>query len=184
MEERVVIYHMHVKDAIVTLRGRTGILASHINFGDYRRGWDFRSPGRGTVNFEEIIRALNQVNYQGPLSVEWEDSGMEREFHAHKLQVLEKHNLSATPSATTSLAKATSSTSDTGQSFRRRLPGETASPALSTGKRGQITPFLRLRSWASVSSTASSARTSSTYLMRSRQTLIRISQTEACAAMT
>jgi len=52
------IYHVHVKDAIVTLNGRTGILGSHINFGDPRRGWDFRSPGRGGVDFEEIIRAL------------------------------------------------------------------------------------------------------------------------------
>src|SRR6476660_3235784 len=78
------IYHMHVKDAIVTLNGRTGILASHLNFGDYRRGWDFRSPGRGTVNFEEIIRELNRIGYQGPLSVEWEDSGMDREFGARE----------------------------------------------------------------------------------------------------
>jgi sugar phosphate isomerase/epimerase len=76
------IYHVHVKDAIVTLNGRTGILASHLNFGDPRRGWDFRSPGRGGVNFEEIIRALNQVRYEGPLSVEWEDSGMNREAGA------------------------------------------------------------------------------------------------------
>lgn len=72
-------YHVHVKDAIVTLGGTQGILASHLNFGDPRRGWDFRSPGRGGVNFEEIIRALNVINYQGPLSVEWEDSGMDRE---------------------------------------------------------------------------------------------------------
>jgi sugar phosphate isomerase/epimerase len=78
------IYHMHVKDAIVTLNGTTGILASHLNFGDYRRGWDFRSPGRGTVNFEEIIRELNRIGYQGPLSVEWEDSGMDREFGARE----------------------------------------------------------------------------------------------------
>jgi sugar phosphate isomerase/epimerase len=78
------IYHMHVKDAIVTLNGRTGILASHLNFGDYRRGWDFRSPGRGGVNFEEIIRELNRIGYQGPLSVEWEDSGMDREFGARE----------------------------------------------------------------------------------------------------
>ena len=76
------IYHVHVKDAIQTLNGRTGILCSHLNFGDPRRGWDFRSPGRGGVNFEEIIRALNVVNYQGPLSIEWEDSGMKREFGA------------------------------------------------------------------------------------------------------
>jgi sugar phosphate isomerase/epimerase len=76
------IYHVHVKDAIVTLNGRSGILASHLNFGDPRRGWDFRSPGHGGVNFEEIIRALNVAGYTGPLSVEWEDSGMERTYGA------------------------------------------------------------------------------------------------------
>ena len=78
------IYHVHVKDAITTLDGRSGILASHLNFGDPRRGWDFRSPGRGGVNFEEIIRALNDISYAGPLSIEWEDSGMEREFGARE----------------------------------------------------------------------------------------------------
>jgi sugar phosphate isomerase/epimerase len=78
------IYHVHIKDAIATLNGRTGILASHLNFGDPRRGWDFRSPGRGGVNFEEIIRALNAIDYQGPLSVEWEDSGMDREAGARE----------------------------------------------------------------------------------------------------
>jgi len=78
------IYHVHVKDAIVNLNGKSGILASHLNFGDYRRGWDFRSPGRGGVNFEEIIRALNDIGYTGPLSIEWEDSGMERTFGARE----------------------------------------------------------------------------------------------------
>lgn len=78
------IFHVHMKDAITTLNGQSGILASHLNFGDPRRGWDFRSPGRGTVNFEEIIRTLNQIGYYGPLSVEWEDSGMDREFGAHE----------------------------------------------------------------------------------------------------
>ena len=78
------IYNMHVKDAITTLNGKTGILSSHLDFGDPRRGWDFRSPGRGGVNFEEIIRALNQINYQGPLAVEWEDCGMDREFGARE----------------------------------------------------------------------------------------------------
>ncbi|HIE27634.1 TPA: sugar phosphate isomerase/epimerase [Candidatus Poribacteria bacterium] len=76
------IYHVHMKDAIVTLDGRSGILSSYLPFGDSRRGWDFRSLGRGGVNFEEIIRALNNINYQGPLSVEWEDSGMDREHGA------------------------------------------------------------------------------------------------------
>jgi sugar phosphate isomerase/epimerase len=76
------IFHVHMKDAIVKLDGRSGILSSHLNFGDPRRGWDFRSLGHGSVNFEEIIRALNDVGYQGPLSVEWEDSGMDRDHGA------------------------------------------------------------------------------------------------------
>ncbi|MFW6367433.1 MAG: sugar phosphate isomerase/epimerase family protein, partial [bacterium] len=76
------IYHVHMKDAVVTLNGRTGILASHLDFGHADRGWDFRSLGRGGVNFEEIIRTLNRLNYTGPLSVEWEDSGMDREHGA------------------------------------------------------------------------------------------------------
>ena len=76
------IYHVHMKDAALQLDGRSGILASHLDFGDHRRGWDFRSLGRGGVDFEEIIRTLNRLGYNGPLSVEWEDSGMEREHGA------------------------------------------------------------------------------------------------------
>jgi sugar phosphate isomerase/epimerase len=72
------VYHVHMKDAAVTLDGKAGILGSFITFGDTRRGWNFRSLGHGDVNFEEIIRELNQGGYTGPLSVEWEDSGMER----------------------------------------------------------------------------------------------------------
>ena len=76
------IYHVHMKDAAVTLDGRTGIIGSHLPFGDLRRGWNFRSLGHGDVNFEEIIRHLNAIGYGGPLSVEWEDNGMDREFGA------------------------------------------------------------------------------------------------------
>lgn len=76
------IFHVHVKDVAVRPNGRNGILGSHLNFGDPRRAWDFRSPGRGDVDFEEIIRALNEIGYEGPLSVEWEDSGMDREHGA------------------------------------------------------------------------------------------------------
>lgn len=76
------IYHVHMKDVKVNLDGRTGILSSHLPFGDPRRGWDFRSVGRGDVDFEAIIRALNHIGYTGPLSVEWEDNGMGREFGA------------------------------------------------------------------------------------------------------
>jgi len=76
------IYHVHMKDAAITLDGETGILASYLNFGTRGRGWDFRSLGRGGVNFEEIIRALNDIGYNGPLSVEWEDAAMDREHGA------------------------------------------------------------------------------------------------------
>ncbi len=76
------IYHVHMKDAAVTLDGRTGIIGSHLPFGDLRRGWNFRSLGHGDVDFEQIIRHLNAIGYAGPLSVEWEDNGMDREFGA------------------------------------------------------------------------------------------------------
>jgi sugar phosphate isomerase/epimerase len=76
------IFHVHIKDAAVTLNGRAGILGSHLRFGDARRGWDFRSPGRGGIDWEAVIRALNDIGYDGPLSVEWEDPGMDREYGA------------------------------------------------------------------------------------------------------
>ena len=76
------IYHVHIKDAALTLDGKSGILSSHLDFNQPGRGWNFRSPGHGQVNFEEIMRALNTIGYTGPLSVEWEDCGMEREYGA------------------------------------------------------------------------------------------------------
>ncbi len=76
------IYHVHMKDAALELDGVSGILGSHLDFDQAGRGWNFRSLGHGGVNFEEIIRALNRIEYSGPLSVEWEDCGMEREFGA------------------------------------------------------------------------------------------------------
>ncbi len=78
------IYHAHIKDAAITLDGESGILASHLNFGTPGRGWDFRSPGRGQIKFEEIIRAMNAIGYDGPLSVEWEDAMMDREHGARE----------------------------------------------------------------------------------------------------
>ncbi|MCK6630725.1 MAG: TIM barrel protein, partial [Anaerolineae bacterium] len=73
----------HVKDSKKRVSdGRRSILGSHLNFGDPRRGGDFVSPGHGDVDFEELFRALNRIGYNGPLSVEWEDSGMDREWGA------------------------------------------------------------------------------------------------------
>jgi sugar phosphate isomerase/epimerase len=76
------IYHVHVKDSIRRLDGRRSILASHLNFGEEARGWDFVSPGHGDVDFEELFRALTRIGYGGPLSIEWEDSGMDRDYGA------------------------------------------------------------------------------------------------------
>lgn len=78
------IYHVHMKDVMVTLDGTSGILSSYLDFGQPGRGWDFRSLGRGEVDFEEIIRALNEIGYDGPLSVEWEDAAMDREAGAQE----------------------------------------------------------------------------------------------------
>ncbi|MDX2140941.1 MAG: sugar phosphate isomerase/epimerase family protein [Chloroflexota bacterium] len=78
------IFHVHVKDSKVRLNGFSSILGSHLQFGDPRRGWDFVSPGRGDMDMEGIIRALNRIGYNGPLSVEWEDSGMNREHGARE----------------------------------------------------------------------------------------------------
>jgi sugar phosphate isomerase/epimerase len=77
------IYHAHMKDVWWSpVPMEAGVFGGHTNFGDPRRAWDFRSIGRGRIDFEEIIRALNRAGYEGPLSVEWEDMGMDREAGA------------------------------------------------------------------------------------------------------
>jgi len=74
------IFHVHIKDVSWSERSqRSGVFGGYLPFGHQDRFWDFRTPGRGRVQFEEIIRSLNQIRYQGPLSVEWEDPGMDRD---------------------------------------------------------------------------------------------------------
>lgn len=73
------IYHVHMKDAWWGHGdGTVGVFGGHTDFADSRRYWDFRSIGRGDIRFEDIIVALNDINYRGPLSVEWEDGRMDR----------------------------------------------------------------------------------------------------------
>ena len=73
------IFHAHVKDVWWGHGdGSVGVFGGHTGFGDARRHWDFRSPGRGDIKFQEIIVALNDAGYAGPLSVEWEDVRMDR----------------------------------------------------------------------------------------------------------
>ncbi|MDL2255379.1 sugar phosphate isomerase/epimerase [Parabacteroides sp. OttesenSCG-928-K15] len=79
------IFHVHMKDAWWSdTPKQAGVFGGHLPFGDPRRYWNFRSVGRGKIDFEEIIRALNTIGYQGPLSIEWEDSAMDREHGARE----------------------------------------------------------------------------------------------------
>ena len=75
------IYHVHMKDVWWNHGdGTVGVFGGHTNFGDSRRFWDFRSLGHGDIDFEDIIVALNDIGYSGPLSVEWEDIRMDRVY--------------------------------------------------------------------------------------------------------
>ncbi len=77
------IFHVHVKDAWWGHGdGSVGVFGGHTAFGDPRRYWDFRSPGRGDIRFEDVMVALNEIGYRGPLSVEWEDGRMDRRHGA------------------------------------------------------------------------------------------------------
>jgi sugar phosphate isomerase/epimerase len=73
------IYHVDCKDTRLRPKnGRAGVLGSHLSWGDPRRGWDFVSTGHGDVPWEDAFRALESIGYTGPISIEWEDAGMDR----------------------------------------------------------------------------------------------------------
>ena len=77
------IDHVHMKDVWwADGRREAGVFGGHLPFGHEDRYWDFRSIGRGKIDFDAIIRRLNRIGYTGPLSIEWEDSGMDREHGA------------------------------------------------------------------------------------------------------
>jgi sugar phosphate isomerase/epimerase len=79
------IYHVDCKDTRVRrASGRAGIVGSHLPWGDPRRGWDFVSTGHGDVPWEDAFRALSTIGYAGPVSIEWEDAGMDRLYGAEE----------------------------------------------------------------------------------------------------
>lgn len=103
------IYHVHIKDVKMNKNEKAGILGSHLEFGDTRRGWNFVSVGHGDVDFDGIIRELNQMGYDGPLSVEWEDSGMEGKYGiTEAYEYISKMNFSPSTIAFDSALKASS----------------------------------------------------------------------------
>lgn len=92
------IFHAHMKDVAWSKVPRSsGVFGGHLTFGDPRRYWEFRSLGRGDIEFEPVIRALNDIGYKGPLSVEWEDTRMDREHGAREACAFVK-NLDFAPS--------------------------------------------------------------------------------------
>ena len=72
------VYHVDCKESVRHLDGRNCRLSSHLPFGDLRRGWDFVSIGHGEVPWGHVFRMLSQIGYDGPISIEWEDNGMDR----------------------------------------------------------------------------------------------------------
>jgi sugar phosphate isomerase/epimerase len=79
------VFNVHVKDAWWSdTPGAGGTFGSHAAFGASGRAWDFRTPGRGRIDFESIVRELGRLGYQGPLNVEWEDADMDREHGARE----------------------------------------------------------------------------------------------------
>jgi sugar phosphate isomerase/epimerase len=95
------IYHVDCKDTKVRMRGgRNGRLASHLPWADPRRGWDFISTGHGDTDWENIFRMLNSIGYDGPISIEWEDAGMDRLAGAPEaLEFIRRQNALTPPAA-------------------------------------------------------------------------------------
>jgi sugar phosphate isomerase/epimerase len=85
------IFHVHIKDLAMTLNGRTGVLNSYQPYGDVRRGWEFRAPGHGGLDWEAIIRTLNAINYDGALAIEWSDPAIDRDYGAEEACKFVKH---------------------------------------------------------------------------------------------
>jgi len=103
------IYHVDCKDTKVRMRGgRNGRLASHLPWADPRRGWDFISTGHGDTDWENIFRMLNSIGYEGPISIEWEDAGMDRLAGAPEaLEFIRRQNALTPPEAAFDAAFAT-----------------------------------------------------------------------------
>ena len=157
------IYHVDCKDTRMRMGGgRNGILSSHLPWGDPHRGWDFVSAGRGDVPWEDCFRALAAIGYDGPISVEWEDAGMDRLHGAPEaLEFLRRFDYeppTREPSTRRSAAvgpprprsrtnfRTSGSTSSAAPRSRRPQPTPRASPASSTsldlrGPRTRLAPW-------------------------------------------
>ena len=79
------IYHVHMKDVWWSSTPRSsGVFGGHLNFGDARRYWGFSVNRHGISTSEKLFVHLSVSGIHGPLSIEWEDSGMDRERGAEE----------------------------------------------------------------------------------------------------
>lgn len=76
------IYHVQVTDVALTWNGRSSLLATYLPAGDPRRAWHHRAPGHGGLDWENILRTLQAIGYEGPLAVAWRDPQMDRDYGA------------------------------------------------------------------------------------------------------
>jgi sugar phosphate isomerase/epimerase len=108
------IYHVDCKDTRMRPHnGRAGVLGSHLPWGDPRRGWDFVSTGHGDVPWEDSFRALDAIGYEGPISIEWEDAGMDRLHGAPQALAYVRSLLWPVPTASFDAAFSNQTTGDT-----------------------------------------------------------------------
>ena len=82
-------------------------------WGDPRRGWDFVSTGHGDVPWEDSFRALDAIGYAGPISIEWEDAGMDRLHGAPQALAYVRSLLWPVPTASFDAAFSNQTTGDT-----------------------------------------------------------------------
>lgn len=70
------IFHAHAKDAEILQDGkyRYGVLAEQLGGDPWRSGWwRYRMPGSGEVDWPAFINTLQEIGFDGTLSIEHED---------------------------------------------------------------------------------------------------------------
>lgn len=79
------IFHVHAKDGeLVPHNARRSGLLAHGPWNRIERGFRFRIPGWGDINWKSILTELRLVNYDYVLAVEHEDATMSRDDGALK----------------------------------------------------------------------------------------------------
>ncbi len=68
------IFHVHAKDAEITHHAPVSGWMSHGDFGRSDRGFRFRIPGWGDLEWKKILTTLKTSGYNGMISIEIEDS--------------------------------------------------------------------------------------------------------------